>query len=233
MQRRSIPARASAIHTQLPFHRAGHSSQIHPEDTPYWTDQRKQAPNPLGGADDLDYAEEPKRSRTSAVYTPTTEKTHVYRQGNRELVVHHGRPKRRIHWMFVFWIGMLVMLALYLLWTWGSAWWTNHQLDATYGFPRTWQTDQVVGIEDSQSHPSHFIFENLAGHVLVIFFPAGDASHARIYLGPVIFGDNPTSLPVTGEFRDVGNGRMDMIVHIGSDQQIIYLNTGSDFKPEQ
>src|SRR5690349_9845089 len=112
------------------------------------------------------------------------------------------------------------MLAFYLLWNWGSAWWMDHQLDATYGMPRTWQTDQAVGIDDSQTHPSHFIFLNLKGRVEVIFFPGGDASKAKIYLGPTIFSDSAGYVPVTGEFKDVGNGRIDMIVQIGN-QQII------------
>ena len=127
---------------------------------------------------------------------------------------------------------MLAMLAFYLIWNWGNAWWTNHQLDATYGMPRTWQTDEVVGHGDSADHPTHFIFLNLNGHVLIIELPGGDSAHAKIYSGPQIFSDNPSSVPVTGEFKDVGNGKIDMIVHIG-DQRIVYLNTGTDFKPEQ
>ena len=230
-QKRPIPAWASATQTQVPFHRAGHSSQIHPEDTPYWTDQHTKK-NPLALADDLDYPDEPRRSRTSSYYVPTTSKQQVIRQGNRELVIREGRPRRRIHWVFVFWIGAVMMLAVYLLYAWGSAWWSNHQLYATYGFPRTYQTDAVVGHSDSPAHPSHFIFLNLNAHVLIIELPGGDPNKAKMYSGPIIFDDNPTSVPVTGEFKDVGNGRMDMIVQIGH-EQIIYLNDGKQFTPQQ
>ncbi len=231
-QHRPIPARASATRTQVPFHRAGHSSNIHPEDTPCWTDQRKKYPDPFEADDDLDYPDEPRKSRTSAVYSPTREKQQVIRQGNRELVIREGRPKRRVHWLLVFWIGALMMLALYLLWTWGSAWWSDHQLDATYGFPRTYQTDAVVGHSDSPEHPSHFIFLNLNAHVLILELPGGDPAKARMYSGPIIFDDNPTSVPVTGEFRDLGNGRLDLLVQIGH-EQIIYLNDGTQFTPKQ
>jgi hypothetical protein len=93
-----------------------------------------------------------------------------------------------------------------------------------------YSTDQAVGIDDSQSHPSHFIFENLDGQVLIIFFPGGDATHAKIYIGPQIFGQDATSLSVTGEFKADSSGRLDMIVHVGSSQQILYINTGTDFK---
>ncbi len=230
MQKRPVPPRASA--TQVPFHRAGHSSGIHPEDEPYLTDQRKRYPNPLDLADDLDLPEEPKRMPTSARRYIDTHGYPVIRQGNREIVVHQGRPPQRIHWMFILWGGMLVMLAFYLLWTWGSNWWTDHQLYATYGFPRTYQVDEVVGHSDSTDHPTHFIFLNLQGHVLIIELPGGDSSHAKIYSGPQIFADNPASVPVTAEFKDLnGDGKVDMIVHIG-EQRIIYLNDGTQFKPQ-
>lgn len=231
MEKRPVPPRASA--PPVPFHRAGHSSHIHPEDAPYWTEQRKKYTNPIDVADELDYPDEPRKSRTSAYYSPTTGKQAVIRQGNRELVIREGRPKRRMHWLFVFWIGAVVMLALYLVWTWGSAWWTAHQLYATYGFPRTSQVDEVVGHSDSPDHPTHFLFLNLNAHVLIIELPGGESSKARMYSGPIIFADDPTSVPVTGEFRDVnGDGKVDLIVHIGH-EQIIYLNDGTQFKPQQ
>jgi hypothetical protein len=230
-QRHLVPRRATA--EQLPAHRAGHYSGLHPEDVPYMTAQRKRNPaNPLDLADDLDYPEEPARMPTSARRWPTTDKSYVIRDGNRQMVVHEGLPRRRVHWVLILWIGMLSMLALYLLWNWGTGWWFVHQLDATYGFPRTYQTDQVVGHADSTDHPSHFIFLNLNGHVLIIELPGGDASHARMYSGPQIFADNPSSVPVTGEFKDVnGDGKVDLIVHIG-EQRIIYLNDGTQFKPQ-
>ena len=110
-------------------------------------------------------------------------------------------------------------------------WWTNHQLDASYGFPRTYQTDAVVYQGDSQEHPSHYIFLNLNGTVQVIELPHGDSAHARIYKGPTIFSDNADLVPVTGEFKEV-NGKMEMLVHI-QDHSIIYVNDGTQFKPQQ
>ena len=227
--RHPIPPRRSAT---VDAHRAEHSSQIHPEDAPYWTDQRKKYPNPLDVADGIDYPGEPTRMPSSARRYYRSDGSRVIERGNRQIVIHEGKPKRRFHWAFIFWIGMLVMLAFYLLYSWGSNWWTNHQLDATYGMPRTYQIDQVVGHDDSTDHPTHFIFLNLNGHVLIIELPGGDSSHAKIYSGPQIFSDNPQSVPVTGEFKDEnGDGKIDMIVHIG-EERIIYLNTGTDFKPQ-
>jgi hypothetical protein len=135
--------------------------------------------------------------------------------------------------MLILGIGMILMLLLRVGFAWVTNWWTMHQMDATYGFPRTYQVDQVVGHANSTNHPSHFIFLNLSGHVQIIELPGGDPSHARIYSGPTLFSDNADLIPVTGEFKDVnGDGKIDMILHI-QDQRIIYLNDGTQFKPQQ
>lgn len=215
MQRRTeIPPRRSATQSQLLARRRGYGQQADTED---------------------DYPDEP-RPPTSAVRWRDTSGNQVIQQGNRRIVIHNEPPpkqSRRMHWSAIFGIGMTVMVLLFVSWTLISNWWTNHQLDATYGMPRTWQTDQVVGHSDSTDHPTHFIFLNLNGHVLIIELPGGDSARAKIYSGPHIFADNPASVPVTGEFRDVdGDGKIDLIVHIG-EQRIIYINTGSDFKPQQ
>ena len=105
-----------------------------------------------------------------------------------------------------------------------------HQMDATYGFPRTYQMDAVVYQGDSTDHPSHYVFLNLSGTVTIIELPHGDSAHARIYKGPTLFSDNADLIPITGEFKEV-NGKMEMIVHI-QDQRIIYISDGSQFKPQ-
>jgi hypothetical protein len=68
--------------------------------------------------------------------------------------------------------------------------------------------------------------------MLIIEFPGGDPAHAKTYLGPTLLMDNSALVPITGEFKDLGNGKIDMIVHIG-DQRIIYLNDGTQFKLQQ
>lgn len=206
MQRRTeIPPRRSAIREQ----------------------QRRQAPIKTIETEE-DYLEPP-RSRGSAIRYVDTRGNQVIEQGNRRLVIHNAPPPRKSHWMLTLGIGMILMLALYAGFTWVSNWWTNRQLDATYGFPRTYQVDAVVGHNnDSPVTPSHFIFLNLNGHVEIIELPAGDASKAKIYIGPTLFSDNAALVPVTGEFKDV-DGKEEMIVHI-RDQEIIYVSDGTTFK---
>lgn len=128
-------------------------------------------------------------------------------------------------------LGMTMMALLaFTLSTIGS-WWQMHQQDITYGRPRTFQVDAVVGHNDSMANPSHFMFLNLNRHVIIVEIPGGDSSKARIYNGPTLFGDGQDLTPVTAEFKDVnGDGRLDMIVHI-QDQTLVYLNDGTQFQP--
>ena len=168
----------------------------------------------------------------SAVRYPVG-RPYTIQQGNRRIVVHpEPPPKKSTHWLVYIGIGMIAMLALWVGFQILVAWWSQHQLDATYGSPRTYQVDEVVGHADSTDHPTHVILLNLKGHVVIIELPGGNVAHARIYNGPAIIGDNPGQLPVTAEFEDVnGDGKVDMIVHVGN-QQFTYLNDGTQFKPQ-
>jgi hypothetical protein len=130
-------------------------------------------------------------------------------------------------------VGMLLMAALFLMLNTLGSWWQIHQDDVTYGRPRTYQVDAVVGHNDSATNPSHFIFLNLNRHVEIIEFPGGDSTHARIYTGPTLFGNGQDLTPVTGVFKDVnGDGKIDMVVQI-QDQRLVYINDGTQFVPLQ
>ena len=125
------------------------------------------------------------------------------------------------------------MIALILLWaglSWLVSWIQNNQLNATYEFPRVYQADAVVYAGDTADHPSHYLFLNLQGTVLIIELPHGDSAKAKIYKGPTLFSDNADQVPVTGEFRVV-NGKVEMLVHI-QDRIILYVNDGTQFKPQ-
>lgn len=231
MQQYPLKKRATA-EQHVPFHRAGHSSQIHPEDEPYLTDQRKKYPNPLDVADNLDYPGEPTRMPTSARRYYDAHGNQVIRQGNRQIVIHDEPPprrRRRPHWLVISGLSMIALLLLWVGLSWLSSWWNQRTLDATYEFPRVSQADAVVYPGDSAQHPSHYLFLNLQGTVLIIELPHGDSAHARTYKGPTIFADNPDSVPITGEFRVV-NGKIEMLVHI-QNQVILFLFDGKQFQP--
>lgn len=130
-------------------------------------------------------------------------------------------------------LGMLLTIILAIgLSTFGS-WWHIRQDDIQYGRPRTFQLDAVIGHADSATHPTHLIFINLHQHVEIIELPGGDGAHARIYLGPILYGDGQDLTPITAEVRDVNaDGKPDLILHI-QDQRIIFLNDGTTFHPQQ
>ena len=171
-----------------------------------------------------------KRPPSSAIRYQDTQGNQVIQRGRQRIVIHNEPPpKRHIHWSLILGIGMALMLGLYFGLSALATWWTEHQLDATYGFPRTYQVDDVIYAGDTADHPSHYIFLNLNGTVQIIELPHGDSAHAHIYKGPTIFSDQGALVPVTGEFKNVG-GKVEMLVHIQS-QVVVYVNDGTQFKP--
>ncbi len=129
--------------------------------------------------------------------------------------------------------GMSVAIILVVSLSVVGSWWRVYQDDLHYGRPRTFQFDAVVGHGDSSSNPTHFILINLNRHVEIFELPGGDGAHARVYMGPTLFGDGQDLTPIIGEVRDVnGDGKPDLIIHI-QDQTIVYINDGSAFRPAQ
>lgn len=184
---------------------------------------------------DLDELDEPAypRSHTSVIrYTaPKGQRQQVIQRGNQRIAIHEGKPKGRYPWPLLICIGMFVALLLVYAWNTVGNWWVDYQLETTYGFPRTYQTDAIVYPGDSAAHPSHYIFLNLNGTVEIIELPHSDSANAKIYQGPTLVMDNADLVAITGEFKQV-NGKEEMIVHIGN-QQIIYVNNGQKFVPQQ
>jgi len=233
VQQYPLRKRASATQ-QAPFHRAGHSTNIHPEDEPYLTDQRKPYSNPLDVADGIDYPGEPTRAPSSAVRYTDRQGNTVIQRGRQRFVIHDEPPpkrrRRRPHWLVISGLSMMVILLLWWLLSMAVNWWTQNQLNATYEFPRVSQADAVVYPGDTADHPSHYLFLNLQGTVLIIELPHGDSAKARIYKGPTLFDANADQIPITGEFRVV-DGKVEMLVHI-QDKTILYINDGAQFKPQ-
>jgi hypothetical protein len=150
------------------------------------------------------------------------------------------RGKRQAHPLLYLGMGMLGMLVLWTILTGMMSWVSITMDDLHYGRPRTFQTDHVVGHHDSAANPSHFIAFALHGHIEVIEMPGGDATHARIFLGPQLLTANSDLVVVTLSFADVNNdGKPDMLVTIRStgwfffappDQsQFVFVNENSTF----
>src|SRR2546421_10208163 len=127
----------------------------------------------------------PQQMPTSARRYTTTNGQQIIQQGNRRLIVHHEAPpkqRRRTHWLLWMGIGMCVMFAGWILLTMLSTWWTNQQNTWSYGYPRTYQTDQNVGHGTANDPISHFIAENLHGEIIVIEIPGAGPSKSKMYI---------------------------------------------------
>jgi len=142
------------------------------------------------------------------------------------------REGPRFHWLFYVGVAMLIMIVGWLALSTLSSWWQVTLDDWHYGRPRTFQTDVVVGHDDSPANKSHFIAVNLNRRVEVIEFPGGDPSKAKVYVvGPTLIGPGQDLTPVTLTFKDVnGDGKLDMIVNI-QDSRLVFINENGAFRP--
>jgi hypothetical protein len=150
----------------------------------------------------------------------------------------HGRTRLartgqgyKFHWLLFVGLAMVIMIVGWVAFNALGSWWQTTQDDWHYGRPRTFQTDAVVGQNDSVANPSHFIAANLNRHILIVELPGGDASKARIFNGPILIGSGQDLAPVTLTFQDVnGDGLLDMIVNV-QDAHFVFINAKGTFQP--
>jgi len=174
------------------------------------------------------YVDIPKRQQAQLPPTPA-------QQNPRQQEIYKEQPvqqKRKVHWLVYVGLGLILMLLGWYGFSSLGTWWQMHQDDTTYGNPRTFQTDAVVGHADSSTSPTHFIAVNLNGNILVIELPGGDAAKARSYTITSIPG-NAGNPPVKLVFQDINrDGKLDLVVQIGDPEQVvtvILFNNGTQF----
>ncbi len=219
--------------------------------------------NRYSADDDMDDYDEPLRTPSSTVRrdnpsrslpSPTTPTTPVQQRrqtssrefspprANRNTTTQYSssaKAKRRnssTHWLLPVGIGMVAMLVLWVFGSLAIAWGQQRYQDITYGRPRTYQTNAVVGHNDSPQHPSHFIAINYNRQAIVTEWMGGDPAKSIVYVVPYyIVGDNSDLTPVTVELRDVtADGKPDLIIHIHlstQDQTFVFVNDGKKFRP--
>jgi hypothetical protein len=141
-------------------------------------------------------------------------------------------PARRRERLLMIGMGMGMILAVVLV-SLGQAligWVSTTSDDLHYGRPRTFQTDAFVGHE-AGTQPSHFIALNLQGRIEIIELPGGDAAHARIFVGPHLYGQNADLVPITLQFVDTRhNHHPDMLV-LFQGTQLVFRNVQGTFEP--
>jgi hypothetical protein len=126
-------------------------------------------------------------------------------------------------------IGMILAVLLVFVGQLLIGWMGTGLDDLHYGRPRTFQADAVVGQNDSPAHPSHFIALNFNGQIEVIDFPGGDATHARVYLGPHLYGANASLVPVTLQFIDTRHDHHPDMIVLVQGEHLIFHNGGGAF----
>ncbi|HEU5230690.1 MAG TPA: VCBS repeat-containing protein [Ktedonobacteraceae bacterium] len=133
----------------------------------------------------------------------------------------------RLHWLASVGLGMLATLLLAGILSALLHWWQGEQDSMQYGYPRTFQCDQDV----RHGGISHFIAENLHGHIFIIEMQPGGLTRTKIYQGPVLLGEQTDLQPVTITFQDVnGDGYPDLIVTVNQ-QHSIFINDQTAFRP--
>ena len=225
-------ARRQAMQEADPSY-SGHSAGIHPEHQPYITDDYELEEDEAYYRTQLPTSARRYQISPEEVYQSGNTRYHVRyvdvpkRKSRQQLppapqperyteeVEAIAKAKRHIHPLLYLGVGMLAMAALFLLLSSAGTWIQTTKDDLTYGRPRTFNSDAVVGHNDSAANPTHFIAINLNRHVEVIEQPGGDASKMRVYQITTLFGDGEDLAPVTLSFRDLtGNGKLDMLIHI-------------------
>jgi hypothetical protein len=121
---------------------------------------------------------------------------------------------------------LLMVVAGSLLLGWVQTTWD----DLHYGRPRTFQIDAFVGHETG-STPSHFLALNLQGQIEIIELPGGDATHARIYVGPHLYGPGAGLVPVTLRFVDRAHRHHPDMLILFQNTQVVFQNVAGTFRP--
>jgi hypothetical protein len=229
-----LSQRSALRHRPLPLDGTGKHAVVPPTTSPVI--QRASRTHPRDTADELvgewqrgDAADVPPTRRVTSGAVPRLRKKIKGR--SRLISFLPTRRAKRAHPALFLGLGMLLMLVLWTLLTAGLGWWTSTTNYIHYGYPRTFQTDAVVGHSDSAKNPSHFLALNLRGRIEIIEFPGGDGSHARIFLGPQLFDSDADTIPVTLKFADVNQDhKPDMLVFFAS-SWIVFINAQGSFRP--
>jgi len=142
------------------------------------------------------------------------------------LQVHGGI---RVHWLVLVGLAMAATVVVMIVIQIAFSFATTTYDDLRFGRPRTYQLDAVVGQNDSPAHPTHFTAMNLGGHIEILEIPGGDASHARMLVGPTLAGSGSDLVPVNLQLVDrQGNHHPDLLVQCGS-VELWFINRDGGF----
>lgn len=122
-------------------------------------------------------------------------------------------------------IGMAAMFIVIVTGNMAITWFQSVRTDWQYGNPRTFQCDADV----KHDGISHFIVENLNGHIVIIEVLTDHIDKTKIYDGPVLMGQGATTNAATIRFEDLNHdGLPDMLLTVDN-ALYVYLNNGNVF----
>ena len=136
------------------------------------------------------------------------------------------RPQVKFGILEQLWKPALTIVVLYLTLVVASGQGRIWVDDLRYGRPRTMQISGVVGHNEGNGEPTHFVAMNLNRRVVVIEMPGGDATKAQVLQGPYLFGADEDLTPVRLRLTDVNHdGKNDLIISV-KNEEMIYINGG-------
>jgi hypothetical protein len=122
-------------------------------------------------------------------------------------------------------MGMTLMFLIVLAAQMLLGWIGTAVDDLRYGYPRTFQTDAFVG-QEKTGQPSHFLAINLKGQIEIIELPGRDATRARIFMGPQLYGPGADLVPVTLQFVAARGSHTPEMHILFQHTQIVFRNEG-------
>lgn len=168
-------------------------------------------------------------SKTKHLDAETVKLTEVLR--HKLTLTKNRKNGYQTHPLFYLGIGMVVAVVLWMVLSTVCSWSAVTLDDIRYGRPRTFQEDTWVGHNEQTGVPSHFIAVNLNRHIEIIELPGGDPAHAKVYVGPQLYGANDDLVPVTLKFIDVNkNHKPDMLVSFQG-THFVFINDQGVFRP--
>ncbi len=167
--------------------------------------------------------------RTKRIDAETVKLTEILRH---KLTLTKSRKRGyQTHPLFYLGAGMAAAVILWIVISAVCSWSAVTLDDIRYGRPRTFQEDAWVGHNEQTGVPSHFIAVNLNRHIEIIELPGGDPAHAKVYVGPQLYGANDDLVPVTLKFIDVNkNHKPDMLVSFQG-THFVLINDQGGFRP--
>lgn len=130
----------------------------------------------------------------------------------------------------MFWKPVALVVLIYAAFLVASGQVTVWLNDLKYGRPRTMQLAGMVGHNEANGQPTHFVALNLNRRVVVMELPGGDATKAQVLQGPYLFGADEHLTPVQLELLDVNqDAKSDLVISV-KNEEIIYINAGDAFR---